>query len=172
MSATAEKWTSIGAWAPRPSGRRATRTPRWCTPYPSSHQVRCGLPLGLTRQVLPAARGLSALQAEFAHDLGDRVLRHLPALLLQIQRDPRRAVGSAGPLKEVADALGQGGTSDLTFCGLGRSAAPLARLRHPQRPAGHLVRNAVLGPLATDEGDQLLRSRLGHFRSFPYSVSR
>lgn len=131
----------------------------------ASHQVRSSLPLAGTGQRTASTRRLAALQPEFGHDLGDGVLRHLPALLPQIQRDPRRAVRPARAVEEAADPLGQLCASDLAFRRLGRSAAPLVepRLRHAECPAGGAVRNAVPGLLVADHPDEHRRVRHSYF---------
>ena len=127
--------------APGTSGAAAVNSPR--------DQVRRGRPLALAGQ--PAAGGAwpAAGQAELGHQLRDVFSRDLPALLAQLDpRDPRRAVGAARVVEELPDLVGRqlGPPHPAGVLVAGRATCRTTTPT-PQRPAGHRVRHAVLGPL-------------------------
>src|SRR5215813_11287004 len=114
-------------------------------------QVRCPPP-ALPRPGSALAPVLPPrYQALLAHQRGDGVLAHPPARLAQVGGDPRRPV-LALMLGEQAGDLGFEPIAALRPRRQ-RPAAPLVEPGpgHPQRPAGHHVRDAVIVPLGGDE---------------------
>src|SRR5215471_115416 len=95
-------------------------------------------------------------QVLLAHQRGDGVLAHPPAVVAQVGGDPRR---SGVALMGVEQPLDFGGQARPPLRPRRQRPSPGMTapfvepgLRHPQRPAGHAVPDAAPVPLGGDEG--------------------
>src|SRR6266702_4120154 len=99
----------------------------------------------------PARQLFGPVSVVLAHQARDGVLAHPPARLAQRGGDPRRPVLAPAPREQPRDL----GFQPLAARRPRPQAAipPLVKpgLGHPQRPARHRVRDAVLVPLGSDE---------------------